>query len=146
MILRAAWKLRCNLPPLSVMPLFLLGSLLIFPLTFADILPRIDLAWPSRQVARMLEDQPAGKLISVGFGEPSLAFLNDTETRMTNARGAVPLLSDESFRYLLLEGRQKQRLVALAPGQLDKLQLLQAFESYNYSKGKRLKLELYAKP
>ncbi len=146
LILRGAWKVKKGLPPLALMPLFLLGSLLIFPLTFSDILPRLDVAWPSRQVAEILQPQPAGELISAGFGEPSLAFLNGTATRMTDARGAAALLDDDRFRYLLLEGRQKAAFEELAPGRLAQLQLLQAFDSFNYSKGKRMRLELYAKP
>lgn len=144
--LRGAWKLWKGLPPLTVLPLLLLGALLILPLTFADILPRTDIAWPSRQVARILAGQPAGKLISAGFGEPSLPFLTGTSTRLTDVQGAATLLDDASYRYLLLEGRQKQNFEEAAPGRLARLHLLKAFDSYNYSKGKRLRLELYAKP
>ncbi len=146
LILRGVWQLERKLPPLSVLPVFLVGALLIFPVTFADILPRLELAWPSRQVADILKNQPSGKLISAGFGEPSLPFLNGTETKLTDAQGAVELLSDKRFRYLLLEGRQKQKFEELAPGQLDQLRLVKAFNSYNYSKGKKMRLELYAKP
>ena len=146
LILRGARQLQRKLPPLSVLPLFLFGALLIFPITFADILPRLELAWPSRQVAGILQHQPPGKLISAGFGEPSLPFLNGTGTKMTDAQGAVTLLADTGFRYLLLEGRQKQTFEELAPGQLERLRLLQAFDSFNYSKGKKMRLELYAKP
>ncbi|WP_020674707.1 ArnT family glycosyltransferase [Geopsychrobacter electrodiphilus] len=146
LVLRGAWKLRHNLPPLSVMPLFLGGALLILPLSFADILPRLSIAWPSQEVAEILQHRPPGELISVGFGEPSLPFLNGTKTRMTDAAGAVPLLADPQFRYLLLEGRQKQRLQELAPAELGQMHLVQSFSSYNYSKGKKMRLELYAKP
>jgi 4-amino-4-deoxy-L-arabinose transferase-like glycosyltransferase len=146
LILRGAWKLQKEMPPLSVIPLFLLGALLVFPITFTDILPRLEIAWPSRQVANILEHQPPGQLISAGFGEPSLPFLNGTETKLTDAQGAVSLLGDNRFRYLLLEGRQKQHFEELAPGQLARLKLLQAFDSFNYSKGKKMRLELYAKP
>lgn len=146
LILRGAWKLQRNLPPLSVLPLFLLGALLIFPVTFYDILPRLELAWPSRQVAEILQHQPPGELISAGFGEPSLPFLNGTETKLTDAQGAVALLPNPEFRYLLLERRQKQKFKELAPGQLERLHLLRSFDSFNYSKGKKMRLELYAKP
>jgi len=146
LILRGAWKLQGNMPPLSVLPLLLVGALLVFPLTFADILPRIELAWPSRQVADILQHQPPGELISAGFGEPSLPFLVGTQTKLTDARGAAALLDDSRFRYLLLEWRQKQRFEELAPGQLERLTLLQAFDSFNYSTGKKMRFELYAKP
>ncbi len=145
-ILRGAWKLHKDLPPLCVVPLFLLGALLVFPITFTDILPRIELPWSSRQVAGILDDHPPGRLISVGFAEPSLPFLNGTATKLTDVQGALKLLSDDSFRYLLLEGRQKPRFAEMAPGLLERLYLLQAFDSYNYSKGKKMRLELYAKP
>lgn len=146
LVFHGAWKLRGNLPPLSVLPAFLLGALLIFPVTFVDILPRLELAWPSRQVAQILERQPPGQLISVGYGEPSLPFLTGTNTRLTNAEGAVALLPDPAWRYLLLEGRQKQRFEELAPGLLQEFRVVDRFDSYNYSKGKRLEFKLYAKP
>ena len=144
LVMRGTWRLWKNLPPLSVLPLFFLGALLVFPVTFSEILPRIDIAWPSRQVAQALEMQPEGDLLSVGYGEPSLPFLNGTRTRLTNAEGAIPLLADPVWKYLLLEGRQKQRFEELSPGTLQSLKLLTSFISYNYSKGKRLSLELYA--
>ncbi len=146
LVLRGAWKLWHDLPPLSVLPMFLLGALLIFPPSFAAILPRLDIAWPSREVAGLLRQQPPGELVSVGFSEPSLAFLNGTRTKMVNVQGAVSALKESDFRYLLLEKRQKQQFMTLAPGQLDRLQLIKSFASYNYSKGKRLNFELYAKP
>jgi 4-amino-4-deoxy-L-arabinose transferase-like glycosyltransferase len=146
LVLRGVWRLWHNMPPLSVLPLFLLGALLILPISFADILPRLDIAWPGRQVAELLRHQPRGELISVGFGEPSLAFLNGTHTRMTDAKGALPFLADPQYRYLLLEARQKQQFVELAPGQLAGMKLIEVFDSYNYSKGKKMRLELYAKP
>jgi len=146
LIVRGAWKLQKNLPPLSVVPLFILGALLIFPVTFTDILPRLEFVWPSRQVAEILRQQPPGLLISAGFGEPSLPFLNGTETKLTNAEGAVTLLAEDKFRYLLLERRQKLKFEELAPGQLERLRLLESFDSFNYSKGKKVRFELYAKP
>lgn len=146
LVLRGAWKLWKNMPPLSVLPLFLVGSLLVFPVTFSDILPRLNVAWPSREVAKVLKQNPGGQMISVGYAEPSLPFLTGTHTRMTNAEGAAPLLTDPAWKYLLLEGRQKSNLEALAPGVLQTLTLVTKLDSFNYSKGKRLSLELYAKP
>ncbi len=146
LVLRGAWKLQHDMPPLSVLPLFMLGALLIFPMTFTDILPRLEIAWTSREVAGVLRNQPPGELISVGFNEPSLPFLIGTKTRLTGAESVVPLLSGDEFRYLLLESRQKLKLQEAAPGQLERLHLLKAFDSYNYSKGKKMRLELYAKP
>lgn len=146
LVLRGAWRLRGQLPPMSVVPLFVLGGLLVFPVAFTDILPRIDTAWPSREVAKVLDQQPVGQLISVGYAEPSLPFQTGTSTRLTNAEGAIALLPEPAWRYLLLEGRQKQRFEELAPDLLQSYQLLRSFNSYNYSKGKRLTLELYAKP
>ncbi len=117
----------------------------MLPLTFRDILPRIDLAWPSRQVARLLETQPPGSLLAVGYREPSLPFLTGTNTRMTEAEEAARLFESGAYRYLLLEERDKQRFEQLAPGRLAQLKLLKSFDSYNYSKGRPLRLELYAK-
>jgi hypothetical protein len=115
-------------------------------MTFTDILPRLEIAWASRQVAGILQHQPPGELVSVGFNEPSLPFLVGTRTRLTGAESVAPLLAGDEFRYLLLEGRQKLKLQEVAPGLLERLRLLEAFDSYNYSKGKKMRFELYAKP
>lgn len=143
--LRGAWRIHRQHPPLACLPLLILGALLVLPLTFSDILPRIDLAWPSRQVARLLETQPPGTLLAVGYREPSLPFLTGTNTRMTEAEDAARLFTSGAYQYLLLEQRDKQRFEQMAPGRLAQLKLLKSFDSYNYSKGRHLRLDLYAK-
>ncbi len=146
LVLYGAWRLWQKMPPLSALPHFLFGALLIFPLIFADVLPLLDLVWPARKVALILEHQPPGELVSVGYREPSLAFLNGTETRMTSVGGALSALEEADYRYLLLEKRQKDRFLQQAPGGLAQLRLLETFDSFNYSNGKKMRLELYAKP
>jgi len=143
--LHAAWRIFRQHPPLACLPVLVLGALLVLPITFSAILPQVDLAWPSRQVARLLENQPPGTLVAVGYREPSLAFLIGTKTRMTGVEDAIKLLASEDYRYLLLEERDKQGFEQLAPGRLAQLKLLNSFDSYNYSKGRKLRLELYAK-
>ena len=146
LVLRAGLRLKRQMPPLSLLPFLLLGALLVLPQAFADILPGLNPAWPSSEVARLLADQPPGQLVSVGYGEPSLPFLIGTKTRLTDAADATRIFFEPGWRYLLLEGRQKARFEEMTPVKLDQLKLVARFDSYNYSKGKRLNLELYAKP
>ncbi len=147
LMLVAGWQYRHNRARASrLVPTFFLVALLTFPPAFAGILPQLEFAWPSRHVAEVLSEQPPGQLIAVGYSEPSLPFLVGTDTVMTNPNRAALLLHQEQYRYLLVEAREQRKHAAAVKDLLSGMQHLDRFSGFNYSKGKKITLDLYAKP
>ena len=129
-----------------LVPIFFLVALLTFPPAFAGILPQLELAWPSRHVAEVLSRQPAGQLVAVGYSEPSLPFLVGTDTVMTSLNRAGLLLNQERYRYLLVEAREQRKHPETIKDLTSGMRHLDRFRGFNYSKGKNVTLDLYAKP
>ena len=147
LMLVAGWQYRHDRACVSrLVPTFFLVALLTFPPAFAGILPQLELAWPSRHVAEVLSKQSPGQLISVGYSEPSLPFLVGTKTVMTSLSRAALLLHQEQYRYLLVEAREQRKHAATVKELLSGMRHLDRFSGFNYSKGKKITLDLYAKP
>lgn len=146
LILTVALKVFKGLQRTSAVPLFTIGALMIYSVTFSHILPRVDIAWPSRHINETLATHPPGNLISVGFNEPSLPFLVGTKSKLTHIKNVETLLKNPEYSYLLLESRQEEKYPDITRNLRKKGKLIDSFESYNYSKGDTLNFELYAMP
>jgi 4-amino-4-deoxy-L-arabinose transferase-like glycosyltransferase len=122
-------------------------SLLVLPIAFQLVAPRLDRLWLSRSAAALVaaDDRPPGAPISaVGYAEPSLVFLLGTKTKLvdadaaaaqiTSARGAVALVNardDAAFRQALQKRGWTPRVLGRVSG-------------LDYSNGRNVILTLYA--
>ena len=121
-------------------------ALLIFPLGFEFIAPRLDRLWLSRAAAALVTRYGVPTNASVaatGYAEPSLVFLLGSKTKiggvdrtarnLTTARGALALVAtpdDESFRKALAALGWEPRQIGQVGG-------------LNYSNGREQTLTLY---
>ena len=132
-----------------VMPGFaalLAGAAVWSGLTFGLVLPGSEGLWLSRQVAErvaVLRPCPASDLASGGYTEPSLVFLLGTRTRLGGGETAAgELRADPACGLALVESSAepafRESLGGLA------VKPLATIEGFNYSRGQRQTLTLYA--
>ena len=169
-------KQRSNLYPWSVLAFAVLFSVTAFGIW----LPRFDQLWPTRKAAAMVRryEQVAGhpvRVLSMGYAEPSLAFMLGTRTGLEWDMGrvlnelranpdAVVLVQDvadplpkrfpvsdrlwkELNKGLTLKARNCfEDAFRTATAEAGlKLRKQESMDGYNYSKGKRVKLTLYVR-
>jgi len=122
-------------------------ALLVLPLGFAFVAPRLDRLWLSRAAAGLVgqhRPQPDVPAIVAGYSEPSLVFMLGTKTRfglgdaaaahVATAPGALALVEareDEAFRQGLAERGWAPRAIGTVSG-------------LDYSNGRAMTLTLYA--
>ena len=118
-------------------------SLIFHPINALEI-PAIKWAFPSAEIADFLEatNRQDNKLISIGYHEPSLVFLNGTDTYLANINDGVKKLKDEP-KSLVLISHSKLEDFYLATTQAGlTTKLIETFNTFNYSKGRSLVLNL----
>ncbi len=124
-----------------------LATVFVFVPAFQVILPGLDGPWISPKVARIVAalkwDRPV--LASAGFREPSLVFLVGTPTRLTDAEGAAENLQENPEGLAMVTQKEKQAFLEAVNRDGVTVEEISAFRGYNYSKGKWLDLEIYAR-
>lgn len=122
----------------------LFGSCIVFGVVLMWALPGLELPWVAVKVRQQMDLHGPGKLVSVGYHEPSLVFLAGTETRLDGVETACESLNGD-YRYLLLDSRSRDKFFASAGQSCKTLKSLAEFPGFNYSKGKQAIYYLYAK-
>jgi hypothetical protein len=120
---------------------------LFYALTFAGVAPRLDPLWNARSVAATLADARScaqGPLASAGFSEPSMAFVNGTGIRLTDAVGAAEtLLTDPDCALVVVEGRQADDFAAAVAVRGLVVEAVGQVRGLNYSRGREVELTVY---
>ena len=114
---------------------------------YTQVLPSLSDLWVSSRLSEAAAahtpstcTRPA-RLVTAGYGEPSLIFLAGTDTAAVGAEAAVPLLmADPTCTLAAIEARQWPKFEAALAGQLT--ETLTTIDGLNYSKGKRVSLRL----
>jgi 4-amino-4-deoxy-L-arabinose transferase-like glycosyltransferase len=98
------WRLRRRPAAAVVSAAFALG---FFPLLFLCVAPRLDDLWLTRKVQDMVVRETGGKpaqVVSVGYGEPSVAFTFGTRTVLTGGvERAVQMLRQDPAACVLIQ-------------------------------------------
>jgi len=123
-------------------------ALLVFPPSFAGILPALDGLWLSRSAAALVARQspPAGAVIdTVGYNEPSLVFLLGGRTRAVAPAQAAADLAGAPGRLALVAGGDEGTFRAALAAKGGAAVKLGEASGIDYSRGgKRMSLALYA--
>ncbi len=89
-----------------------LGGLVFMAVTFGYTLPRLQHIWMSRKIVEAVERlKPCeqSQIVSVGYNEPSLAFMAGTDTMMlTNAVEAAEAMQQNACRVAVINATNKQ--------------------------------------
>ncbi len=132
--------------PFPLAAVVLTAGLAYWP-SYSLVVPSLSQLWVSSRLAAAVADytpsactEPA-RLVSVGYGEPSLVFLAGTETAMVRARDVPPLLSaDPVCTLATIEARDWPEFETALSGA--SVQTLVTIDGLNYSKGRRVSMRL----
>ncbi len=122
-------------------------ALLVLPLSFAFVAPRLDRLWLSREAARLVAEYapaPDMPVAVTGDAEPSLVFMLGTKTMIVNADRAAAYLTTAHGASALIESdvdaafRQGIAARGWTPRALGKV------TGVDYSNGRAMILTLYA--
>ncbi len=112
---------------------------------YGVVLPSLHTLFPSAEIARALRYAVCVKpqLASAGFDEPSLVFMTDTSTVLTDGSGAADFLNGGSCRFALVEQRAERTFVLRAEAIGLRYNVATRIEGYNISRGRPVSIAIY---
>jgi 4-amino-4-deoxy-L-arabinose transferase-like glycosyltransferase len=112
---------------------------------YAVFLPSLRPVFPSVHLARALRTVVcvAPKAAAAGYHEPSLVFMTDTSTLLTDGAGAADFLGQGSCRFALVEYRSERQFALRAEAIGLRYNMFTRIEGYNYSQGKPVSIAVY---
>jgi 4-amino-4-deoxy-L-arabinose transferase-like glycosyltransferase len=112
---------------------------------YGVVVPGLARLFPSVEVARALRNVSCvgPKAASAGFHEPSLVFMTDTSTLLTDGSGAADFLGQGSCRFALVESRSERNFVARAEAIGLRYNVATRIEGYNFSQGKAVSISIF---
>ena len=128
-------------PALAVLALMMA---LFVPWLGSAVAPSLDKLWVAREVAAAIpphDERPP--LASAGFNEPSLIFLNGTDTMLVPGTTAADYLADTPDAYALVTGQQKEAFLDQAKARNLRLERIRQWDGFDYTNGDPLALTLY---
>jgi 4-amino-4-deoxy-L-arabinose transferase-like glycosyltransferase len=113
--------------------------------TFGAVAPALTRLFPSPEVARALRNVTCvgPKIASAGFHEPSLVFMTDTSTLLTDGSRAADFLNQGTCRFALVEARSERNFVARAEAIGLRYNVLTRIDGYNFSQGKSISISIF---
>jgi hypothetical protein len=103
----------------------------------SGVLPASSGFFLSRSLAAQAEVlSPGARLVAAGYAEPSLVFLTQTTTRLTDAETAAQLLADRQADLALIGDRDITKFREAAEAAKVPVEALSIERGYNYSKGR----------
>lgn len=112
---------------------------------YGVFLPSLRPVFPSVHLARALRTVvcEAPKAAAAGYHEPSLVFMTDTSTQLTDGAGAADFLGQGSCRFALVEYRQERQFAQRAEAIGLRYNMFTRIEGYNYSQGKAVSIAVF---
>lgn len=123
------------------------GAWLFNAVLFQIFLPSLDRLWLSEHAVRAFEKHRPCKdsrLVAAGYSEPSLVFLNGTETLLGDGRSAARhLLKDKDCSVALLTDQAMPAFRTELAASGKRPVALAAVEGVNYARLRRVQMSLY---
>jgi 4-amino-4-deoxy-L-arabinose transferase-like glycosyltransferase len=112
---------------------------------FGVVLPSLNTLFPSAEIAHALRNVVCVKpqAAAAGFQEPSLVFMTDTSTLLTDGSGAADFLGQGSCRFALVEQRSERSFVQRAEAIGLRYNVATRVEGYNISQGRAVSIAIY---
>jgi hypothetical protein len=109
------------------------------------VIPALTPLFPSAEVARALRNVVCvgPKAAAAGFHEPSLVFMTDTSTILTDGSGAADFLSQGSCRFALVEKSSERGFVLRAEAIGLRYNVASRIEGYNISQGRAITVSIF---
>lgn len=112
---------------------------------YAVVVPALVSLFPSAALAGVLRDSGCKTPIaaSVGYNEPSLVFLAGTDTRFTDASGAVEFLRNGACRFAFIESHQLTNFVERAKAAGLRYERSSRIDGFNFTKGRKVVISIF---
>jgi len=112
---------------------------------YGVVVPALTPLFPSAEIAHALRNVVCvgPKAAAAGFHEPSLVFMTDTSTVLTDGSGAADFLGQGSCRFALVEGRSERGFVQRAEAIGLRYNVAARVDGYNISQGKAISIAIF---
>jgi 4-amino-4-deoxy-L-arabinose transferase-like glycosyltransferase len=112
---------------------------------YGVVVPALTPLFPSAEVARALRNVVCvgPKAAAAGFHEPSLVFMTDTSTMLTDGSGAADFLGQGSCRFALVEQRAERAFAQRAEAIGLRYNVARRIEGYNISQGRAISIAIF---
>jgi 4-amino-4-deoxy-L-arabinose transferase-like glycosyltransferase len=112
---------------------------------FGVVTPALTPLFPSAEIAHALRNVvcKGPKAAASGFQEPSLVFMTDTSTLLTDGSGAADFLSQGSCRFALVEQRTERAFAQRAEAIGLRYNVASRIEGYNISQGRPISIAIF---
>ncbi len=125
-----------------------IGAVAVFAPLLQWVLPSLDDLWLSRSAARAIAQQrdTAGRprlVAAVGYQEPSLVFLVDTDITLTSTRSAASFLKEHENALVLISDDKLADFAAATQRLGVRPAEVWSADGINYTKGRRIRLRLF---
>jgi 4-amino-4-deoxy-L-arabinose transferase-like glycosyltransferase len=122
-----------------------LAAMFLAVAVYGVVVPSLTSVFPSAEIARALR-----KVVCVGpmaaaagFHEPSLVFMTDTSTVLTDGSGAADFLNQGSCRFALVEQRSERSFVQRAEAIGLRYNVARRIDGYNISQGRAISIAIF---
>jgi 4-amino-4-deoxy-L-arabinose transferase-like glycosyltransferase len=127
-----------------------LGGLVFLPMTFGYTLPRLHHVWLSRQIVEAVTtSKPCtlSQVVSVGYHEPSLAFMAGTDTIMAkDGLEAAEALKKDSCRVAVIDNQHTREFMDAFASEKNKPKEISVIDGFDSGHGKNAILTVFAFP
>jgi 4-amino-4-deoxy-L-arabinose transferase-like glycosyltransferase len=112
---------------------------------YGAVIPALTPLFPSAEIARALRNVVCvgPKAAAAGFQEPSLVFMTDTSTLLTDGSGAADFLNQGSCRFALVEARSERSFAQRAEAVGLRYNMAKRIEGYNLSQGRVVSIAIF---
>jgi 4-amino-4-deoxy-L-arabinose transferase-like glycosyltransferase len=112
---------------------------------YGVVLPALTPLFPSAEIARALRNVVCvgPRAAAAGYHEPSLVFMTDTSTALTDGSGAADFLKGGSCRFALVEARSERSFVQRAEAIGLRYNVLTRIDGYNISQGRAISIAIF---
>jgi 4-amino-4-deoxy-L-arabinose transferase-like glycosyltransferase len=140
----AWWLYEDSRAERSLLNAFVASVFLAFAI-YGAVLPAMMPLFPSAEIARALRNVVCvgPKAASAGFLEPSLIFMTDTSTLLTDGSRAADFLSQGTCRFALVEQRSERAFVQRAEAIGLRYNVATRIEGYNISQGRAISVSIF---
>src|SRR5437016_4420880 len=123
----------------------LLAAMFLAAAVYGVVVPSLTTLFPSAEIARALRSVVCvgPKAAAAGFHEPSLVFMTDTSTVLTDGSGAADFLNQGSCRFALVEQRSERSFVQRAEAIGLRYNVARRIDGYNISQGRAVSIAIF---
>jgi 4-amino-4-deoxy-L-arabinose transferase-like glycosyltransferase len=122
-----------------------LAAMFLAMAVYGVVVPSLTTLFPSAEIARALRNVVCvgPKAAAAGFHEPSLVFMTDTSTVLTDGSGAADFLNQGSCRFALVEQRSERSFVQRAEAIGLRYNVARRIDGYNISQGRAVSIAIF---